>query len=61
MKLAPLAALLILFVQTGFTQLDCTHLAKQAPALLRHANVTTTQIYTHVDEDETRSAVENLN
>ena len=29
--------------------------------LLRHANVTTTQIYTHVDDDETRSAVENLN
>ena len=28
--------------------------------LLRHANVTTTQIYTHVDDDETRSAVENL-
>jgi integrase/recombinase XerC len=29
--------------------------------MLRHANVTTTQIYTHVDDDETRSAVENLN
>ena len=29
--------------------------------LLRHANVTTTQIYTHVDDDETRSAVETLN
>ena len=29
--------------------------------LLRHANVTTTQIYTHVDDDESRSAVETLN
>jgi site-specific recombinase XerD len=29
--------------------------------LLRHANVTTTQIYTHVDDEESRNAVEDLN
>jgi integrase/recombinase XerC len=44
----------------GTNILRATKNIRIAQRLLRHANVTTTQIYTHVDDGETRSAVESL-
>ena len=44
----------------GTNILRATKNIRVAQRLLRHANVTTTQIYTHVDDGETRSAVESL-
>jgi site-specific recombinase XerD len=44
----------------GTNILRATKNIRVAQQLLRHANVTTTQIYTHVDDGETRSAVESL-
>lgn len=44
----------------GTNILRSTRNIRIAQRLLRHANVTTTQIYTHVDDGETRAAVEFL-